>query len=215
MKYTLPVLALLGYVSASTIHSHQSLDLAQMTQVDAMTEANRYYGADGNPIILSETSGHARLELTKVKKHTQEHRQMLMQLEKNPAKKCTKEQLESTVNHCPVNGDGPSEVHLQQDNLEDNAYISDIYIGNPPQKLRALFDTGSTNTWVLNDKVVLPGGAMKEYSYKDQDSCSSNKLPQRAMIQFGSGALAGHFMTDDMRVGTCDGKSSGQVHIKD
>ena len=34
------------------------------------------------------------------------------------------------------------------------------------------------------------------------------------MIQFGSGALSGHFMTDDIRVGTCDSKSSGQIHIK-
>lgn len=34
------------------------------------------------------------------------------------------------------------------------------------------------------------------------------------MIQFGSGALAGHFMTDDVRIGTCDGTSSGQIHIK-
>jgi len=34
------------------------------------------------------------------------------------------------------------------------------------------------------------------------------------MIEFGSGSLAGHFMTDDMRVGTCDGStSSGQIHI--
>ena len=34
------------------------------------------------------------------------------------------------------------------------------------------------------------------------------------MIQFGSGALSGHFMTDDVRVGTCDGStSSGQIHI--
>jgi len=119
------------------------------------------------------------------------------------------------VNHCPINQSGPSKVHLTQDNLEDNAYISDIYIGNPPQKIRALFDTGSTNTWVLNSKVVLPGNAEKEYSYNDKESCSATKLSQRAMIQFGSGALAGHFMTDDVRVGTCDGKSSGQIHIKD
>lgn len=35
------------------------------------------------------------------------------------------------------------------------------------------------------------------------------------MIQFGSGALAGHFVTDDIRLGTCDGeKSTGQIHIK-
>ena len=29
-------------------------------------------------------------------------------------------------------------------------YVTDIYVGNPPQKVRAIFDTGSTNTWILN-----------------------------------------------------------------
>jgi len=96
-----------------------------------------------------------------------------------------------------------------QENLEDNAYISDIYVGNPPQKLRALFDTGSTNTWVLNSKVQLPNNAEKEFSYDDSKSCTAVKTQQRAMIQFGSGALAGHFLNDDMRIGSCEGQSSG------
>jgi cathepsin D len=87
-----------------------------------------------------------------------------------------------------------------------------MYVGNPPQKIRGLFDTGSTNTWVLNKKTPINGE--KEFSYDDTASCSAKKLPQRAMIQFGSGALAGHFMTDDVRIGTCDGQSSGQIHIK-
>jgi len=119
------------------------------------------------------------------------------------------------ITHCPINQSGkPVEAHVRQINLEDNAYVSEIYVGNPPQKLRALFDTGSTNTWVLNSKVQLPGNAQKEYSYNDQASSSSKKLAQRAMIQFGSGALSGHFMTDDVRVGTCDSSSSsGQIHI--
>jgi hypothetical protein len=38
-------------------------------------------------------------------------------------------------------------------NDKDMAYMADIYIGNPPQKVRGLFDTGSSNTWVLNSKV--------------------------------------------------------------
>lgn len=128
-------------------------------------------------------------------------------------KKCSAEDLKGD-GHCPSNHKGPQKVHVFQENLEDNAYISDIYVGNPPQKLRALFDTGSTNTWVLNHKVQLPNGAEKEYSYDDSKSCSANKTPQRAMIQFGSGALAGHFVNDDMRIGSCDGKSNGQLHIK-
>lgn len=90
-----------------------------------------------------------------------------------------------------------------------------MYVGNPPQKIRALFDTGSTNTWILNKKTNLPGGASKEYSYDNEASKTYKATKQAAMIQFGSGALAGHFVTDDVRLGTCDGKkSNGQIHIK-
>jgi hypothetical protein len=42
---------------------------------------------------------------------------------------------------------------MQMVNDKDMAYMADIYIGNPPQKVRGLFDTGSSNTWVLNSKV--------------------------------------------------------------
>jgi hypothetical protein len=56
---------------------------------------------------------------------------------------------------------------------------------------------------------------VKQYSYDPEASSTSKKLTQKAIIQFGSGALGGHFMTDDVRLGTCDGvKSTGQIHIK-
>lgn len=90
-----------------------------------------------------------------------------------------------------------------------------MYVGNPPQKVRALFDTGSTNTWVLNKKTELANHKEKEFSYDEQASKSGNKTEQKAVIQFGSGALAGHFYKDDIRLGSCDGsKSNGQIHIK-
>ena len=60
---------------------------------------------------------------------------------------------------------------VYQENLDNYAYISDIYVGNPPQKLRGLFDTGSTNTWVLNSKTDLPGNPSKEYAYDEDKSC--------------------------------------------
>ena len=89
-----------------------------------------------------------------------------------------------------------------------------MYIGNPPQKVRGLFDTGSTNTWILNSKTELGGGKEKEFSYDDSKSSTHKKTSQKAIIQFGSGGLAGHFYTDDLRVGTCDGSASGQILIK-
>lgn len=51
-------------------------------------------------------------------------------------------------------------------------------------------------------------------SYDNAASTTSKKTEQKAHITFGSGSLAGHFYTDDLRVGSCDGKSSGQIHIK-
>jgi len=89
-----------------------------------------------------------------------------------------------------------------------------MYVGNPPQKIRALFDTGSTNTWVLNKKTNIGEGKEKQFSYDETASTSHKKTDQKAHITFGSGSLAGHFVTDDMRVGSCDEKSSGQIHIK-
>jgi len=51
--------------------------------------------------------------------------------------------------------------------------MSEIFVGNPPQKIRALFDTGSTNTWVLNKKTDI--GSAKEFSYDNEASSTSKK----------------------------------------
>jgi hypothetical protein len=44
-------------------------------------------------------------------------------------------------------------IDLRLETDDDILYTSYIYIGNPPQKLRALFDTGSSNMWVASDMV--------------------------------------------------------------
>lgn len=52
------------------------------------------------------------------------------------------------------------------------------------------------------------------YSYDDSASKTHKLTQQEAEIEFGSGKLSGHFVTDDLRIGSCDGKSSnGQIHI--
>ena len=39
------------------------------------------------------------------------------------------------------------------ENHANTQYISEICFGNPPQKIKAAFDTGSSNTWVLNNEL--------------------------------------------------------------
>lgn len=182
MKTTLAVLALIGAVKCIKIEEQQ--------QVNAqLYEKNRYYNSAGEPIILAETEGHARIELTKIDKY--ESPKPLDSLNvmiesyncKQEAKATNSENSSELdeITHCPINQKGPVEAHMQQINLADNAYVSEFYVGNPPQKLRGLFDTGSTNTWVLNKNTDI-GGNTKEYSYDDKKSETAKALDQRAAI---------------------------------
>ena len=188
-----------------------------------MTEENRYFGSDDKPLNLAQTKGVANLELSRVRKYTEPRPidNAVLELETETGcemlvdkKSNNQAELLDDVTHCPINNDGKQvKAHIFQVNLNDNAYISDLYVGNPPQKVRGLFDTGSTNTWIINDKVQTQNE--KQFSFKPETSSSFHNTDQRAFIQFGSGSLSGNFVTDDVRLGSCDGsKSSGQVHIK-
>jgi len=57
-----------------------------------------------------------------------------------------------------------------------------MYVGNPPQKVRGLFDTGSTNTWILNKDTPIGKDASKEYSYDQKASTTAKKTDQKAII---------------------------------
>jgi len=71
MKYSLAIAALLSLVSkteiVNAINSKSSADLKEQTE--QTVELGRFIGSDGKPINLAQTKGHARLELTKIKKY--------------------------------------------------------------------------------------------------------------------------------------------------
>lgn len=49
---------------------------------------------------------------------------------------------------------GKVKVRETLDNTQNMAYTGDIYIGTPPQKVRAVFDTGSANPWILSKQAA-------------------------------------------------------------
>lgn len=98
----------------------------------------------------------------------------------------------------PCYGEGDRRFCLQLQNDHDSAYIAEIYVGTPPQKLRALFDTGSSNTWVLNTKVF--NGKID--AFDDTLSSTCVKTERHATIHFGSGDLDGYFYEDTFQIGT-------------
>ena len=91
-------------------------------------------------------------------------------------------------------------------NDQDQAYMADIYIGTPPQKIRAIFDTGSSNSWILNSSVKRLNGL----AYDNKASTTAKSTEQAATITFAQGMLAGHFYTDDLTLG----EGSNKILIK-
>lgn len=43
------------------------------------------------------------------------------------------------------------EVDVKLKNYYNFNYVGTIYVGNPPQELRAIFDSGSANLWVISN----------------------------------------------------------------
>jgi hypothetical protein len=65
MKTSLAVLALIGAVKCIKIENEEGAQLDA-----ALYEQNRYFNSNGEAIILAETEGHARIEMTKIDKYT-------------------------------------------------------------------------------------------------------------------------------------------------
>ena len=65
MKISFAVLALLNLVNVNAIN------VQSVSQASMLTEETRYIGSDGKPINLAQTSGHMKLDLTRVKKYSE------------------------------------------------------------------------------------------------------------------------------------------------
>ena len=86
--------------------------------------------------------------------------------------------------------------------------MGSIYLGTPPQKVRALFDTGSANTWVFSEaakKKLSPAEkkGKKFYAYNGAKSTThiTPNTASKVHITFGSGNLDGIFTKDTCTLG--------------
>jgi Eukaryotic aspartyl protease len=65
-----------------------------------------------------------------------------------------------------VNGN----VNFDLFNLYNSAYIATIYLGEPKQPMRVLFDTGSSYTWILSKEAAEPHGYDNYYVKEDSSA---------------------------------------------
>ena len=79
-------------------------------------------------------------------------------------------------------------------------YLGFLRFGNPPQPMRVVFDTGSTNAWILNYKTNV--GKQEKCGFEETKSKTCKKCNNEWVdVSFGSGKLGGHFYKDDVRMG--------------
>ena len=122
MKQTLSlaVLCLIGAIKAVNIDSDAGVvsDLSEHASVDAYAEANRYIGANGSPIMLAETEGHARIVMERIEKYSSQQPLEVLNLQmescdSNSTGSLSQADAVDEVTHCPINTNGPVEAHMK------------------------------------------------------------------------------------------------------
>merc|ERR1719499_2600796 len=87
--------------------------------------------------------------------------------------------------------------------FQDAQYIGQVSVGSPPQQLRVVYDTGSSNLWVNDQPVpwwrkLLPS-AHQTYDHSKSSTYVANGT--KFNIAYGSGPVAGFYSKDTVTIG--------------
>jgi len=96
-----------------------------------------------------------------------------------------------------VNAEGGTDTIVIND-YQDAQYYGSISIGTPPQAVRVIYDTGSSNLWASNIK---PGLFSQHKRYDHTKSSSYVANGTTFNIAYGSGPVSGFYSADTMTVG--------------
>lgn len=91
-------------------------------------------------------------------------------------------------------GDGNANINI--DNYANAQFYGEISVGTPPQKIKVIFDTGSSNLWVPAKKPIFS----KHNLYKHDKSSTYVKNGTIFQIMYGSGPVSGYFSRDTVHL---------------
>merc|ERR1712232_530220 len=86
---------------------------------------------------------------------------------------------------------GPDSIVIND--FQDAQYFGSISIGTPPQEVRVVYDTGSSNLWASNMKP----GLFSSHKYYDHSKSSTYVANGSTFnIRYGSGPVSGFYSKD-------------------
>ena len=70
--------------------------------------------------------------------------------------------------------------------------------------MRALFDSGSQHIWLISTNTKIDQSSIYHYFYNESESLTVVKDMdhQEEHVQFGTGDVTGHFVKEQIRIGT-------------
>uniref|UniRef100_A0A8C9GNH0 Peptidase A1 domain-containing protein n=1 Tax=Piliocolobus tephrosceles TaxID=591936 RepID=A0A8C9GNH0_9PRIM len=102
-----------------------------------------------------------------------------------------------TINHTE---DNVFLIPLQH--LRDSQFVGKLELGTPPQELHPIFDTGSTNLWMVTTACKEDScKKVNRYDPKKSSSFLQSKTGDKLHIVFGSGTITGTIGTETFRLG--------------
>jgi cathepsin D len=135
------------------------------------------------------------------------HREITYDEEKQLFDDLDKIQNELMTNHflkSPRFMQGASEkktnVLLPLSNYKNSQYVGNIKVGNPPQEIDVIFDTGSSNFWITS--IQCPDkGCIMHRQFDGSKSKTYQHLTTTVEVEFGSGTVNGVFAKDEIEFG--------------
>jgi len=106
--------------------------------------------------------------------------------------------LRAASSHAKAEGT-PHKVVIND--YADAQYYGEIHAGTPPQMLRVVYDTGSSNLWLNKQSGIFE---IEHYHYDDSKSSTYVKNGTKFAIQYGSGPVSGYYSADTVNVGGVD-----------
>jgi len=85
-------------------------------------------------------------------------------------------------------------------NYKNTQYVGVISVGNPPQSVPVIFDTGSGNLWVTSS-LCKSYACSTHPSYNREESSDFKSIGLGVKVQFGTGRIAGQINQDTFTLG--------------